>query len=165
MEEVREEVVAAQELPVLDSQLCGVNGHCKLTVSVANMEEPCLLGLDSLFGNAVCDDLGRMQRQVCEVIPLILEGAIEQLESPVSSNVEEERLELHYRVVRKSEAADATEEACGGHAAVSSCGGKMNGGVRKADSVGSGWSEVGQQWDSSQHFDPDIAPKLGWVLG
>ena len=85
------EVVAAQELPVLDSQLCGVNGHCKLTVSVANMEEPCLLGLDSLFGNAVCDDLGRMQWQVRgEIVPLVLEGAVKQVESPVTSpDVEE----------------------------------------------------------------------------
>ena len=56
-----EEVVPVQS-PVSDQQLCGVTGHCELRVSVADMEEPCLLGLDSLFGNAVCDDLGRMQR-------------------------------------------------------------------------------------------------------
>ena len=37
----------------------------KLTVSVDDMEEPCLMGLDSLFRNAACDDLGRMERQVC----------------------------------------------------------------------------------------------------
>ena len=89
--QARDEVVAVQEPPELERQLCGVTGHCmtlpgpvmstiavggvveKLTVSVDDMEKPCLLGLDSLFGNAVCDDLGRIQRQVCgEVIPLIL---------------------------------------------------------------------------------------------
>ena len=58
-----EEVVAAQS-PVSDQQLCGVIGHCELRVSVTDMEEPCSLGLDSLFGNAACDDLGRMQRKV-----------------------------------------------------------------------------------------------------
>ena len=96
-----------------------MTGHCKLTVSVANMEEPCLLGLDSLFRNAACDDLGRMQRQVHgEVVPLVLEAAAEQMESLVtSSDVEKERLELHCQVMREGEAADGR----GGHAAVSSC--------------------------------------------
>ena len=60
---VEEEVVAAQP-PVSDQQLCGMTGYSELRVSVADMEAPCLLGLDSLFGNAACDDLGRMQRQV-----------------------------------------------------------------------------------------------------
>ena len=51
----------------------------KLTVSVDDMDEPCLL--ESLFGNAACDDLGRMKRQVCgEAVPLIMEGAAEQVE-------------------------------------------------------------------------------------
>ena len=63
---VREEVVAAQNIPVSDRQLCGVTGHCmtlrgpvvstitvsgveeKLPVFVADMEEPCQLGLDFL---------------------------------------------------------------------------------------------------------------------
>ena len=68
-----EEVVAAQS-PVSDQQLCG---HCELRVSVTDMEEPCSLGLDSLFGNTACDDLGRMQRKVRgEVVPLILEDAV-----------------------------------------------------------------------------------------
>ena len=82
---------------VYDQQLCGMTGHCKLRVSVVDMEEPCLLGLDSLFRNAACDDLGRMQRQVRgEVVPLLLEGAAKQVESPVTSlDVEEERLELY----------------------------------------------------------------------
>ena len=43
------EVVAAQDLPGLDRQLCGVNGYCKLRVSVVDMDEPCLLRLDSLL--------------------------------------------------------------------------------------------------------------------
>ena len=52
----------------------------KLTVSVDDMEEPCLLGLDPLFRNGACDDLGRMKRQVCgEAIPLILEDTAEQV--------------------------------------------------------------------------------------
>ena len=71
-----EEDVAAQP-PVSDQQLCGVTGHCELRVSLTDMEKPCLLGLDSLFGNAACDDLGRMQRKVRgEVVPLILEDAV-----------------------------------------------------------------------------------------
>ena len=62
--QVREEVVTTRDLPVFDQQLCSVTGHCKLTISVADMEEPWMLGLDSLFQSAACDDLGRMQRQV-----------------------------------------------------------------------------------------------------
>ena len=75
--QVREEV-AAQEPPELERQLCGVTGHCmtlpgpvmctiavggvvELTVSVDDMEEPCLMGVDSLFQNAACDDIGRME--------------------------------------------------------------------------------------------------------
>ena len=58
--QVREEV-AAQEPPELERQLCGMTGHCmtlpgpvmctiavggvvELTVSVDDMEEPCLMG-------------------------------------------------------------------------------------------------------------------------
>ncbi|MPC55328.1 hypothetical protein E2C01_049261 [Portunus trituberculatus] len=78
--------------------LCGVTGHCmtlrgpmmstitvgvveeKLSVFVANMEEPCLLGLDFLVQSEACMDLGRMRMQV---------------ERPVtSSDVEDEKLEL-----------------------------------------------------------------------
>ena len=54
----------AGQFPVSDQQLCGMTGHCELRVSVSDMEETCLLGPDSLFGNAACDDLGRMQRYV-----------------------------------------------------------------------------------------------------
>ena len=78
------------------------------------MEEFCLFGLNSLFGNAVC------------------EGAAKQVESPVTSPDVEERLELNCGVVREREAADATEEGGGGHAVVSDCGGEVNGGVGKA---------------------------------
>ncbi|MPC56798.1 hypothetical protein E2C01_050765 [Portunus trituberculatus] len=112
---VGEEVVAAQDLPVSDRQLCGVTGHCttlrspvmstitvggveeKLPVFVAHMEEPCLLELDSLVQRTECVDLGRMQTQVHgKTVPLIIEDAAEQVESPVtSSDVEDERLELH----------------------------------------------------------------------
>ena len=121
-------------------------GHCKLRVSVAKMEEPCLLGLHSLFRNAACDDLGRMQRQVYGgVVPLVLEGASKQVESPVTSpDVEEKRLELNCGVMREHEVADATEEACGGHA-VESCGGEVKGNAGKAGPMGSARSEAGQQ--------------------
>ena len=122
--QVREEVVAAPS-PVSDQQLCGVTGHCELRVSVADMEELCPLGLDSLFGNAVC------------------EGAVKQVESPVTCPDVEERLELNCGVVRKHEAADATEVGGGGHAAVSSCGDEVNGGAGKAVPVESGRSEAG----------------------
>ena len=128
-----------------------------LTVSVDDMEEPCLMRLDSLFGNAVCDDLGRMQRQVRgEIVPLVLEGPAKQVESLVtSSDVKDERLERHCGVVR-GEAADATEEACGSQAAVGSCGGEVNGGTRKVGpgGSGSGQSEAGQQRDGGQHVHP-----------
>ncbi|MPC52040.1 hypothetical protein E2C01_045900 [Portunus trituberculatus] len=69
----------------------------KLPVFMADMEEPCLLGLGFLVQSAACVDLGRMQMQVRgETVPLILEDAAEQVESPVtSSDVEDKRLELH----------------------------------------------------------------------
>ncbi|XP_045104410.1 uncharacterized protein LOC123499944 [Portunus trituberculatus] len=128
---VREEVVATQDFPMSDWQLCGVTGHCtmlrgpvtfmitvggmeeKLPVFVADMEEPCLLGLDFLVQSEACVDLGRMRMQV---------------ESPVmSSYVEDERLELHCRVVREGETADATVIARECQAAARSCGGEMDG--------------------------------------
>ncbi|MPC64541.1 hypothetical protein E2C01_058659 [Portunus trituberculatus] len=117
---IREEVVTAQDLPVSDQQLCGVTGHCTtlrgpimftimvsvveemLPVFVADMEEPCLLGLDFLVQSAACVDLSRMQ----------LDAVAEQVESPLtSSDVEDKRLELHCRVVREGEVADATVTA------------------------------------------------------
>ena len=102
--------MAAQESPGSCQHLCGVTGHCKLRVSVADMEEPCLLGLDSLFGNAACDNLGRMQRQVRgEVVPLILEGAVKQVENSVTSPDVKERLELRCGVVGDPEAVEAMQ--------------------------------------------------------
>ncbi|MPC63623.1 hypothetical protein E2C01_057723 [Portunus trituberculatus] len=141
---VGEEVVAVQDLPVADRQLCGVTGHCttvrgpvmstitvggveKLLAFVADMEEPCLVGLDSLVQSAACVDSGRMQMQVCEeMLSLILEDAAEHVESPVtSSDVEDERLELRCRVVREGEVADATVRGHECQAAVRSCGGEV----------------------------------------
>ncbi|MPC67766.1 hypothetical protein E2C01_061950 [Portunus trituberculatus] len=82
---------------------------------MAVMEEPCLLGLDFLIRSAACVDLGRMQMQVRkEIVPLILEDAAEQVESPVTTSyVKDERLELHYRVVREGGVADSTVTAGG----------------------------------------------------
>ena len=160
------EVMAAKDLPLLDRQLCGVTGHCKLTVSVIDMKEPCLLAWIP-FRNAACDDLGRMQRQVRgKAVQLILEAAAEQVESLItSSNVEDERLELHCRVLRKGEVAEATEEDRGGHAAVKSFGGEVNGGAGKAGpalpaNMRSGRREAGQQWvqDGGRHN-----PVFGWM--
>ncbi|MPC61223.1 hypothetical protein E2C01_055289 [Portunus trituberculatus] len=135
---VGEKVVAAQDLPLSDWQLCGVTGHCttsrgpvmftitvggveeKQPAFVANMEEPCLVGLDSLVQSAACVDFRRMEMQVCEeMLLLIPEDAAEQVESPMtSSDVEDERLELHYRVMREGEVADATVRARERQAAV-----------------------------------------------
>ncbi|MPC17080.1 hypothetical protein E2C01_009925 [Portunus trituberculatus] len=142
---VGEEVVAVQD-PVSDRQLCGMIGHCttprgpvmstitvggveeKLPVFVADMEEPCLVGLDSLVQSAACVDSGRMEMQVREeMLPLILEDTAEQVESPVtSSDVENERLELHCRVVREGEVAVATVRTRERQEAMSSCGGKVS---------------------------------------
>ncbi|XP_045137192.1 uncharacterized protein LOC123519753 [Portunus trituberculatus] len=101
----------------------------KLPVFVADMKEPCLLGLDFLVQSEACVDLGRMQMQVRgQWVPLILEDAVEQVESPVtSSDVEDERLELHCRVVRESETADATVIARERLTSVRSCGGEIDG--------------------------------------
>ena len=57
-----------------------------------------MLMLDFLVQNAVCMDLGKMQMQVQgKTVPLVLEVAAKQVESPVtSSDMEDERLELHY---------------------------------------------------------------------
>ncbi|MPC61083.1 hypothetical protein E2C01_055146 [Portunus trituberculatus] len=143
---VREDVLASKDFPVSDWQLCGVTGHCmklrgpvmstitvggveeKLPVFVADMEEPCLLGLDFLVQSEACVDLGRMQMQVRgQWVPLILEDAVERVESPVtSSDVEDERLELHCRVVREGETADATMIARERQAAARSCGGEVD---------------------------------------
>ncbi|MPC69644.1 hypothetical protein E2C01_063874 [Portunus trituberculatus] len=150
---VRKEVVAAQDLPVSDRQLCGVTGHSlrdsvmstitvggveeMLLVFVADMEEPCLIGLDIPVQSAACVDLGRMQMKVRgETVPLIFEDAAEQVESPVaSSDVEDERLELHCRVVREGEVADTTVTAHGRKAAANSCGGDLDADAGEASSA------------------------------
>ncbi|MPC80896.1 hypothetical protein E2C01_075493 [Portunus trituberculatus] len=126
------EVVAVQDLPVADRQLCGMTGYCtiprdpvmsritvggveKLPAFVADMEEPCLVGLDSLVQSATCVDSGRMQMQVCEeMLPLILE------------------------VVREGEVADTTMRTHECQAVVRSCGGEV------ADATGTarGWQAV-----------------------
>ncbi|XP_045123034.1 uncharacterized protein LOC123511317 [Portunus trituberculatus] len=87
--------------------------------------------------SAACVDLGRLQMQVRgEMVPLILEDAAEQVESPVtSSDVEDKRLELHCQVVREGEVADATVTARGRQAAAIRCGGEMDGGVGEASSA------------------------------
>ncbi|MPC63722.1 hypothetical protein E2C01_057824 [Portunus trituberculatus] len=79
---VREEVVAAQHLPVLETQLCGVTGHCMMLC----------LPMMSKIASVACVDLGRMDMKLCgETIPLILEDAAGQMESAVAgSDVEDE---------------------------------------------------------------------------
>ncbi|MPC40348.1 hypothetical protein E2C01_033904 [Portunus trituberculatus] len=101
----------------------------KLPVFVADMEEPCLLGLDFLVQSEACVDIGRMWMQVRgHWVPLILEDAVEQVESPVtSSDVENKRLELLCRVVRESETADVTVIARERQVAERSCGGEVDG--------------------------------------
>ncbi|MPC34664.1 hypothetical protein E2C01_028060 [Portunus trituberculatus] len=92
----------------------GIEG--KLPAFVADMEEPCLVGLDSLVQSAALVDSRRMQMQ----------DAAEQVKSPVMSpDVEDERLELHCQVVRKGEVADATVRARERQAVMSSCSGEV----------------------------------------
>ncbi|MPC52227.1 hypothetical protein E2C01_046090 [Portunus trituberculatus] len=100
----------------------------KLPVFVADMEESYLLGLDFLVLSAASVDFRRMQMQVRgQWVPLILEDAAGQVESPVtSSGGEDERLELHCRVMKEGETADTTVIARGRQAAASSCGGEVD---------------------------------------
>ncbi|MPD06361.1 hypothetical protein E2C01_102169 [Portunus trituberculatus] len=95
------------------STITAVGVEEKLPAFVADMEKSCLVGLDSLVQSAACVDCGRMQMQVCEeMLPLILEDAAEQVESPMtSSDVEDERLERHCQVVMEVEVADVTAVA------------------------------------------------------
>ena len=83
-----------------------------------------------------------------------------------SSDIEDERLEMHCRIVREGVAADTTEEARGGLAAVNSCGGEVNGGAGKVSSVlqphmRSDQSKASQQWvqDGGWH----VTLVLGWM--
>ena len=79
-----------------------------------------------------------------EAVPMILEAAAKQVDSPMmSSDVEEETLELYCGAVKEGEAADATEKARRGHAAVNSCGGEVNSGAGKAGPVRSDGTAAG----------------------
>ncbi|MPC36927.1 hypothetical protein E2C01_030396 [Portunus trituberculatus] len=166
---VGEEVVAVQDLPVADEQLCGETGHCttlrgsvmctitvggveKLPESMADMEEPCLVGLDSLVQSATCVDSGRMQMQVCEeMLLLILEDAVKQVKRPMmSSDVEDERLELHCRVVREGEVADATVRTRECQAAVRSCSGEV------ADTTGTARGRQAAVSNDGGEVDEDV---------
>lgn len=91
--------------------MIAVGGVKKLPVFVADMEELCLLGLDFLVLYAVCVGLRRVQMQVCgKTVLLILKGAAEQGESPMSgSYVKDERLELRCRILREGEMAAARD--------------------------------------------------------
>ena len=87
---VRPDMVAARRLPVAPQRLCGVTGHCvqlrgpvevrigvgsaveRLPVYVAELDEPCLLGLDYLTRSKACVDLGRrLVRVRGEEVPLL----------------------------------------------------------------------------------------------
>ncbi|MPC59693.1 hypothetical protein E2C01_053719 [Portunus trituberculatus] len=140
-----EEVVTVQDLPVANQQLCGVTGHCtmprdlvictitvggveKLPAFVANMEEHCLVELDSLVQSVACVDSGRIQMQVCEeMLPLILEDAAEQVKSPLTNAT----VRTHERqaAVRScgGEVADATGTASGRQAAASNDSSEVDG--------------------------------------
>ena len=54
----------AAQSPVSDLQLCGVTGYCELRGSVADMEEPCLLGLDCFGMQRVMTSEGCSDRYV-----------------------------------------------------------------------------------------------------
>ncbi|MPC57708.1 hypothetical protein E2C01_051695 [Portunus trituberculatus] len=91
-------------------------------VFMADMEEPCLLGLDFLVQSAALYG---------ETVPLILEDAVEQVETPVtSSDVEDERLELHC-----SHEGRRHCDTRGRQAAASSCGGEVDGDAGDASSA------------------------------
>ena len=79
---VRADVVAGNNAPLASQRLCGVTGHCVqlkgpvevsiglgrwevvLPVYVADIQEPCLLGLDYLTYSQACVDLGRRKVRV-----------------------------------------------------------------------------------------------------
>ncbi|MPC17327.1 hypothetical protein E2C01_010178 [Portunus trituberculatus] len=127
------------------------------------MEEPCLVGLDSLVQSAACVDSGRIQIQVCEeMLPLILEDAAEQVESPVrSSDVEDERLELHCRVVREGEVADATVRARESQAAVTSCGSEVADATGTARGLQAAASSDGREADGDAgEASPALSPHV-----
>ena len=88
---IRTDVVAANNALLASPRLCGVTGHCvqlrgpvevsigisswevALPVYVADIEEPCLLGLDFLTYRQACIDLGRRRMCVHVIeVPLLL---------------------------------------------------------------------------------------------
>ena len=91
---MRPDVVLAKYLPEATQWLCGVTGHCTelrgpvemrlgvggskevLLVYVADMKDPCLLGLDYLTQSKACVNLGRRTLRVRrEEMPLLPGGA------------------------------------------------------------------------------------------
>ncbi|XP_047471470.1 uncharacterized protein LOC125026912 [Penaeus chinensis] len=89
---VRPNMLAITRLPDAPQRLCGVTGHCvqlkgpvearigvgstvqRLPVYVADMDEPCLLGLDYLTQSKACVNLGRkLVRVHGEDVPLLPE--------------------------------------------------------------------------------------------
>ena len=90
---VRADVLRTRNLPRSQQQLCGVTGHCvtlrgpvqvqitiggaaeDLPVYVADMEEPCLLGMDFLARSEACVDVGRSVLRLRDTeVPLLLTG-------------------------------------------------------------------------------------------
>ncbi len=85
-------MLAATRVPDVPQRLCGVTGHCvqlkgpmdvrigvgsaveRLPVYVADLDEPCLLGLDYLTQSKACVDLGRkLVRVHGQEVPLLPE--------------------------------------------------------------------------------------------
>ena len=95
---VRKGVIAARNLPLAPQKMCGVTGHCsamrgpveaqievggkemQLPVYVADLEEPCLLGLDYLTKGRACIDFGKGTLRVHDTeVPLLTEDACPQV--------------------------------------------------------------------------------------
>lgn len=86
---MRTDMVVAQTLLIIQQQLCGVTGHCmplkgpeevcvkvssveeKLPVYIADMEEPCLLGLDYLMQNEACQQAFEDLKQALVETPVL----------------------------------------------------------------------------------------------
>ena len=102
---VHKDVVHAQHLPDSQRRLCGVTGHCvqmkgpvetrvsvggeeeRLPVYVADLQEPCLLGLDYLVQSKACLDFGSLTMRVHgEEVPLLLQDTCAEViaAAPVS---------------------------------------------------------------------------------
>lgn len=91
---VRKGVIASRNLPLAPQKMCGVTGHCsamrgpvearievggeemQLPVYVADLEEPCLLGVDYLTKGRACIDFGKGTLRVHDTeVPLLPEDA------------------------------------------------------------------------------------------